>query len=47
MGARQEQWFNDELLQSQVRNASWRVVANQVMFSKSPRPMSWVNHDAW
>jgi alkaline phosphatase D len=34
MGCRQEQWFYDELSKSADRGATWRVIGNQVIFSR-------------
>ncbi|PHH60874.1 hypothetical protein CDD81_1079 [Ophiocordyceps australis] len=34
MGARQENWFYRSLTQSQERGATWRVVGNQIIFSR-------------
>ncbi|KAH9909006.1 alkaline phosphatase-like protein [Xylariomycetidae sp. FL2044] len=33
MGSRQENWFYGQLLRSQERGATWRVVGNQILFS--------------
>ncbi|KAK4118692.1 hypothetical protein N657DRAFT_627997 [Parathielavia appendiculata] len=34
MGFKQEQWFYDQLRESSQRGAAWRVVGNQVVFSR-------------
>ncbi|KAM4054509.1 phoD-like phosphatase domain-containing protein [Hirsutella rhossiliensis] len=34
MGSRQENWFYDSLKQSQDRGAHWRIVGNQIVFSR-------------
>lgn len=34
MGSHQENWFYNSLTQSKKRGATWRVVANQIIFSK-------------
>lgn len=34
MGARQENWFYRSLSQSQERGATWRLIGNQIIFSR-------------
>lgn len=34
MGARQENWFYRSLSQSKERGATWRIVGNQIIFSR-------------
>lgn len=34
MGSRQENWFYNSLLQSKERGATWRVIGNQLIFSR-------------
>jgi alkaline phosphatase D len=34
MGARQENWFYRSLSDSQDRGAAWRLVGNQIIFSR-------------
>ncbi|KAK5096991.1 hypothetical protein LTR24_002432 [Lithohypha guttulata] len=34
MGSRQENWFYNSLLQSKERGATWRVIGNQIVFSR-------------
>lgn len=33
MGGRQENWFYRSLSESKDRNATWRVIGNQIVFS--------------
>ncbi|KAG5985378.1 hypothetical protein E4U55_003606 [Claviceps digitariae] len=48
MGARQENWFYRTLSRSKDRGAIWRVVGNQVMFSRIFENDHWeTNGDAW
>ncbi|KAL2265313.1 hypothetical protein VTJ83DRAFT_6413 [Remersonia thermophila] len=50
MGFKQEAWFYDQLTRSSQRGARWRVIGNQVIFSRMAlgilgnRPF---NHDQW
>ncbi|KAF1808107.1 alkaline phosphatase-like protein [Eremomyces bilateralis CBS 781.70] len=37
MGSRQENWFYNQLSQSQKRGATWRVIGNQILFSRNQR----------
>ena len=34
MGSRQENWFYRSLSESQNRGANWRIVGNQIVFSR-------------
>lgn len=34
MGSRQENWFYGELTKSSKRGAAWRIVGNQIIFSR-------------
>ncbi|KAG5928399.1 hypothetical protein E4U42_000695 [Claviceps africana] len=48
MGARQENWFYRTLSQSKKRGAVWRVIGNQVIFSRIFQNDRWeTNGDAW
>ncbi|KAG6030214.1 hypothetical protein E4U41_000155 [Claviceps citrina] len=48
MGARQESWFYKSLSQSKKRGATWRVIGNQIMFSRIFEDDHWrTNGDAW
>ncbi|KAG5948332.1 hypothetical protein E4U53_006314, partial [Claviceps sorghi] len=48
MGARQENWFYRTLSRSKKRGAIWRVIGNQVMFSRIFENDRWeTNGDAW
>jgi alkaline phosphatase D len=52
MGSRQENWFYGSLIESQKRNAAWRVIGNQVVFSRinqsqSFGPIDPLNGDQW
>lgn len=48
MGARQENWFYRTLSRSKKRGAIWRVIGNQVMFSRIFENDHWgTNGDAW
>ncbi|KAF2463085.1 uncharacterized protein BDR25DRAFT_329916 [Lindgomyces ingoldianus] len=51
MGSRQENWFFGQLTKSNNRGAVWRIVGNQIIFSRingsSVRPGSGVNADQW
>ena len=35
MGARQEAWFYESLTKSQERGAIWKLVGNQIVFSRT------------
>ncbi|KAJ3415428.1 hypothetical protein HDV05_005022 [Chytridiales sp. JEL 0842] len=47
LGFDQEAWFHSELLKSSQRGAKWRLVGNQVVFSKAEVAGVIVNVDAW
>lgn len=49
MGARQEAWFHDSLIDAQQSNVSWKVVGNQVLFAhvNYSTPTFQINYDAW
>ena len=34
MGPRQEKWFYDQLSDSAARGATWRIIGNQIIFSR-------------
>lgn len=34
MGSRQENWFYRQLIESQERGATWRIIGNQIVFSR-------------
>ncbi|KAG6919791.1 hypothetical protein DXG01_000291 [Tephrocybe rancida] len=46
MGAKQEQWFYDTLSASKKRNAVWRIVGQQIVFSQIDQKGS-LSLDAW
>lgn len=49
MGARQENWFYRSLSQSSDRGAKWRIIGNQIVFSRIyyDDAKTKVNVDAW
>jgi phosphodiesterase/alkaline phosphatase D-like protein len=50
MGSRQEHWFYNELSKSNERGAIWRIIGNQIVFSRinnTARSSSWLNADQW
>lgn len=51
MGGRQERWFYDELIKSADRGATWRVIGNQIIFSRMNQSIALgkkaFNVDAW
>ncbi|KAK3713085.1 hypothetical protein LTR37_008770 [Vermiconidia calcicola] len=53
MGSRQENWFYDSLIESAQRGATWRIIGNQIIFSRVDLTSSWgtpevpLNFDAW
>ncbi|KAI9793913.1 MAG: hypothetical protein M1816_007165 [Peltula sp. TS41687] len=52
MGARQENWFYGQLSSSQDRGAAWRVIGNQIVFSRinasaTYGPKNPFNYDQW
>jgi len=46
MGPRQEQWFYRTLRESSRRGTAWRVVGNQIIFSRMDEAGSF-NYDSW
>ncbi|KXJ89933.1 PhoD-like phosphatase [Microdochium bolleyi] len=52
MGSRQENWFYNQLKSSQKRGTAWRVVGNQVVFSRMNESLALgdanpLNYDSW
>ncbi|KAK1760147.1 PhoD-like phosphatase-domain-containing protein [Echria macrotheca] len=47
MGARQEAWFYRKMRESSKRGAKWRVIGNQVIFSRISRGQGVFNYDQW
>ncbi|ORX93587.1 PhoD-like phosphatase-domain-containing protein [Clohesyomyces aquaticus] len=50
MGGRQENWFYGQLSKSKQREAVWRIVGNQIIFSRinnTARSSEWLNADQW
>lgn len=50
MGSHQENWFYRQLSESSERGATWRVVGNQIVFSRinnTARSSNWLNADQW
>ncbi|KAG8424505.1 hypothetical protein J3458_001288 [Metarhizium acridum] len=48
MGARQENWFYRSLSKSKERGATWRIIGNQIVFSRILQNDNWgLNGDAW
>ncbi|ORY76327.1 putative alkaline phosphatase [Protomyces lactucae-debilis] len=47
MGLEQETWFNDHMRSASVRNATWRVIGQQVVFSHLNYSANNQNVDAW
>ncbi|GAO46312.1 phosphodiesterase/alkaline phosphatase D precursor [Saitoella complicata NRRL Y-17804] len=52
MGSRQENWFYKKLSESQERGAAWRVIGNQIVFSRLNESVAYgsenpLNYDAW
>ncbi|KAI9671500.1 MAG: hypothetical protein M1817_003551 [Caeruleum heppii] len=52
MGGRQENWFYDQLSSSKERGAAWRIIGNQVIFSRMNLSIAFseenpLNYDAW
>lgn len=45
MGARQESWFYNKLKDSSSRGAAWRIVGNQVVFSRMNESLGLGNED--
>ncbi|KAK6214369.1 hypothetical protein LQW54_004418 [Pestalotiopsis sp. IQ-011] len=46
MGSHQEHWFYNQLTASSERNATWRVVGDQIIFSRIRESFGW-NGDNW
>ncbi|KAI9757559.1 MAG: hypothetical protein M1815_000781 [Lichina confinis] len=52
MGPRQEHWFYDQLASSHRRGATWRVIGDQIIFSRLNQSIALgdenpLNYDAW
>ncbi|KZF23998.1 phosphodiesterase/alkaline phosphatase D precursor [Xylona heveae TC161] len=52
MGSRQENWFYNQLSASAARKAAWRVIGNQIVFSRMNESVAYGNenpldYDAW
>jgi alkaline phosphatase D len=52
IGSRQENWFYNELLESSKRGAAWRIIGNQIVFSRINESFAYSNAnpldcDAW
>ena len=52
MGSRQENWFYKQLLSSKARNAAWRIIGSQTVFSRLNESVAYGNEepfdlDAW
>ncbi len=52
MGPRQESWFFSQLISSSQRNAAWRVIGSQTVFSRINASFAYgnvnpLNYDAW
>ncbi|KAE8445639.1 hypothetical protein EG329_012936 [Mollisiaceae sp. DMI_Dod_QoI] len=52
MGSRQENWFYNKLSESSKRGAAWRIIGNQIVFSRINESISYGNenpldYDAW
>ncbi|KAA8893189.1 PhoD-like phosphatase-domain-containing protein [Sphaerosporella brunnea] len=52
MGARQEAWFYKQLISSQQRDARWRIIGNQIIFSRMNESLATgastpFNYDEW
>lgn len=50
MGSHQENWFYGQLSKSSERGATWRIVGNQIIFSRinnTARSSNWLNADQW
>ena len=46
MGSRQENWFYNQLSESANRGATWRVIGNQIIFSRIIESSS-ISGDNW
>ncbi len=52
MGSRQENWFYNKLSESSKRGAAWRIVGNQIVFSRINQSLAFgtenpLNYDSW
>ncbi|OAG11648.1 alkaline phosphatase [Paraphaeosphaeria sporulosa] len=50
MGSHQENWFYGQLSKSAERGATWRIIGNQIVFSRlnnTARDNDWLNADQW
>jgi alkaline phosphatase D len=52
MGSRQENWFYNKLSESSKRGATWRIIGNQIVFSRINESFAYGNtnpldYDAW
>jgi alkaline phosphatase D len=52
MGSHQENWFYGQLSKSNDRGATWRIVGNQIIFSRINNTArsadgEWLNADQW
>jgi alkaline phosphatase D len=50
MGSRQENWFYNSLSKSQERGAQWRIIGNQIIFSRMNNSAVYanpLNADQW
>ena len=54
MGSHQENWFYNQLSKSNDRGATWRIIGNQIIFSRinntarsSSGAEGWLNADQW
>jgi alkaline phosphatase D len=52
MGPRQESWFYKQLTSSQQRGAAWRIIGNQIIFSRMNESLALgdanpLNYDQW
>jgi alkaline phosphatase D len=50
MGSHQENWFYNQLSESHERGATWRIIGNQIIFSRmnnSAVYSDWLNADQW
>jgi alkaline phosphatase D len=46
MGSHQERWFYNELTKSSQRGAKWRIIGQQIIFSRIRESFGW-NGDNW
>ena len=50
MGSLQENWFYNQLSKSHERGATWRIIGNQIIFSRMNNSAvydNWLNADQW